>query len=88
MNKVIQLIVVFILLTFTFFMGVNYAESVKTKFGWIFESKEQEIPLPDLSDEPQPPLGSMENSEQIDNPVVEQESPNTSQDAVSAPSNK
>jgi hypothetical protein len=51
MTKVIELIVVLVLLVFAFFAGVKYSDSVKSHASWIFESKDEEIELPDLSDE-------------------------------------
>ncbi len=51
MAKVIELIVVFTLLVFAFFAGVKYSDSIKERAGWLFESKEEEVELPDLSSE-------------------------------------
>ncbi len=51
MIKTIELILVTILLIFSFFAGVKYSESVKSHASWLFESKEEEVELPDLSGE-------------------------------------
>lgn len=51
MTKTIEFIIVATLLIFAFFAGVNYSESVKNHASWLFEPKEEEIDLPDLSDE-------------------------------------
>jgi hypothetical protein len=50
MAKIIELIVVLILLVFSFLAGVKYSDSVKNHASWLFEAKE-EIELPDLSNE-------------------------------------
>lgn len=51
MIKAIELIVVLILLIFSFFAGVKYSDPVKKHASWIFETKEDDIELPDLSNE-------------------------------------
>lgn len=51
MVKVIEAIVVLTLLVFSFFIGVKYSESVKSHASWLFEGKEEEVELPDLSNE-------------------------------------
>ncbi len=51
MIKIIELIIVAILLSFSFLAGVKYADSVKSHLSWLFENKEEEIELPDLSNE-------------------------------------
>jgi hypothetical protein len=51
MVKIIELIVVLTLLIFAFFAGVEYSDSVKDHASWLFETKEEEVELPDLSDE-------------------------------------
>lgn len=58
MNKTIKLIVVTTLLTFAFFAGVKYSDSVKNHASWLFESKEEEVELPDLSNENSAEIGS------------------------------
>ena len=51
MIKSVELIVVLVLLVFAFFAGVKYSDSVKSHAGWIFENKDEDVELPDLSDE-------------------------------------
>lgn len=40
------------MLIFAFFAGVKYSDSVKNHASWLFEAKEEEVELPDLSNEP------------------------------------
>jgi hypothetical protein len=51
MIKLVELIIVVTLLIFSFLAGVKYADSVKSHVSWLFENKEDEIELPDLSNE-------------------------------------
>jgi hypothetical protein len=51
MNKIIKLIVTLTLLIFSFFIGVKYSDSIKNHASWLFEAKEEEVELPDLSKE-------------------------------------
>ena len=51
MIKIVELIIVVTLLIFSFLAGVKYADSVKRHVSWLFENKEEEIELPDLSNE-------------------------------------
>lgn len=51
MVKTIELVVVATLLIFAFFAGVKYSDSVKNHASWLFETKEEEVELPDLSNE-------------------------------------
>jgi hypothetical protein len=51
MIKIVELIIVVTLLIFSFLAGVKYADSVKSHVSWLFENKEEEIELPDLSNE-------------------------------------
>lgn len=44
-------IIAVISLTFAFLAGVKYADSVKESIGWIFEARESDVELPDLSKE-------------------------------------
>jgi hypothetical protein len=57
MVKTIELIVVITLLIFSFFAGVKYSDSVKDHASWLFETKEEEVELPDLSNEATTPEG-------------------------------
>lgn len=49
MTKLIEVIVVLALLLFSFFLGVRYSDKVKEHASWMFEAKEEEVELPDLS---------------------------------------
>jgi len=51
MNRTIKLIATATLLIFSFFAGVKYSDSVKSHASWLFENKEEEVELPDLSKE-------------------------------------
>ena len=51
MAKAAEAIVIITLLIFSFFIGVKYSESVKGHAGWLFETKEEEVELPDLANE-------------------------------------
>lgn len=51
MIKTIELIVVVTLMVFSFFVGVKYSDGVKSRAGWLFETKEDEVDLPDLTNE-------------------------------------
>jgi len=51
MIKIVELIIVATLLFFSFLAGVKYSDSVKSHLSWLFENKEEEIELPDLSNE-------------------------------------
>ncbi len=62
MTKSIEFIVVLTLLIFAFFAGVNYSDSIKNHASWLFEPKEEEIALPDLSNE---------NLQETDSPMDE-----------------
>jgi hypothetical protein len=62
MTKAIEFIVVLTLLIFAFFAGVNYSDSIKNHASWLFEPKEEEIALPDLSNE---------NLQEIESPMDE-----------------
>ena len=51
MIKLVELIIIVILLVFSFLGGVKYSDGVKSHVSWLFENKEEEIELPDLSNE-------------------------------------
>jgi hypothetical protein len=51
MIKTIELIVAIFLMIFCFFAGVKYSDGVKSHASWLFESKEDDVELPDLSSE-------------------------------------
>ncbi len=52
MANTTKIIVILTLMLFAFFAGVKYSEAVKNHAGWLFEPKEEEVELPDLSNEP------------------------------------
>ena len=81
MIKVIELIVVLALLVFSFFAGVKYSDSVKQHAGWLLESKEEEVELPDLSNE-----NAAETPAAVDESGANLENPNAAPAADSAPS--
>ncbi len=58
MTKAIEGIVIVTLLLFAFFIGVKYSESVKSHASWLFENKEDEVELPDLSNENSGEIGA------------------------------
>jgi hypothetical protein len=51
MNKVISIIVAILVVIISFIAGVKYSDGVKNHAGWLFESKEDEVELPQLEDE-------------------------------------
>ena len=69
MVKAIEVIVVLTLLVFSFFAGVKYSDSIKNHASWLFEAKEEEVELPDLSNESGAEIDATigENGENLDN---------------------
>ncbi len=67
MIKAIELIVVVTLMIFSFVVGVKYSESVKNHAGWLFETKEEEVDLPDLTNEGNPDSATVYDSGAVDN---------------------
>ncbi|NBX52899.1 MAG: hypothetical protein EBT63_04545 [Proteobacteria bacterium] len=51
MIKTVEVIVIIALLIFSFFLGVKYSDSVKSRMSWLETQDEQEVELPDLSNE-------------------------------------
>lgn len=51
MIKTVEVIVIIALIIFSFFLGVKYSESVKSRMSWLETQDEQEVELPDLSNE-------------------------------------
>lgn len=62
MVKAIEAIIVLTLLAFSFFIGVKYSETVKSHASWLFETKEEEVDLPDLSNENSGDVGTVDES--------------------------
>lgn len=50
MTKTTEAIVIIVLMIISFFIGVKYSDSVKTHMGWISETSESDIELPDLTE--------------------------------------
>ena len=51
MIKTVEVIVIIALIILSFFLGVKYSESVKSHMSWLETQDEQEVELPDLSNE-------------------------------------
>lgn len=68
-TKGLEFAILLFLLIFAFFAGVNYSESVKNHASWLFEPKEEEIELPDLSKGNHGEFGAVvdENGENLGN---------------------
>lgn len=65
-TKKLELALVLFLIIFSFFAGVSYSEAVKDHAGWLFEPKEEEVELPDLSKTSIQPVSVVdENGENI-----------------------
>lgn len=76
MTKKIELIVVLFLLTFAFFAGVSYSDAIKHHAGWLFEPKEEEVELPDLSKEGSSDATIIDDTgEAISNPASQNAAP-------------
>ena len=76
MIKSVEAIIVIILVLFSFFLGVKYSESVKNHASWLFEAKEEEeeVQLPDLSNEEQEPSDAIiDNNQNNSNPAPSEE---------------
>ncbi|NBV06181.1 MAG: hypothetical protein EBS06_02965 [Proteobacteria bacterium] len=68
MIKAIELIVVVTLMIFSFVVGVKYSESVKSHASWLFETKEEEVDLPDLTNDNSPESAPVyDNGGAVDN---------------------
>lgn len=67
MIKAIELIVVITLMVFSFVVGVKYSDSVKLRAGWLFEAKEEEVDLPDLTNENSPEAATVYDNGAVDN---------------------
>jgi hypothetical protein len=48
MVRAVEIIVIIALMVFSFFLGVKYANKVKTHLNWLQHQEEQEIDLPDV----------------------------------------
>lgn len=65
MIKVIELIIVLALLIFSFFTGVKYSDQVKERASWLFETKEEEIELPEIKDGENPTDQQLDENGQV-----------------------
>ena len=74
MIKMIEAIAILALLLFSFFVGVKYSDQVKSRASWMFENKDEEIALPDLSNE--------ENNGEIGAPTLENQDGATNNDQL------
>lgn len=61
MSKAVKIVIVTVAALLSFVAGVKYAEQVKSHASWMFESKDEEVALPDLSNEE---IDGATNSEQ------------------------
>ena len=50
-NKITELAIFSALLVVAFLAGVKYSDPIKSHASWLFEAKEEELELPDLSNE-------------------------------------
>jgi hypothetical protein len=82
MTKTIQAFAILILAIFSFFAGVTYSDSVKNHAGWLFEQKEEEVELPDLSEEV---IQENEGMIQEDQQIMNAEQPSEEVDPSTAP---
>jgi hypothetical protein len=73
-KKIEVLVVIVILSLFSFFIGVKYSDKIKGHASWLFESHEDEVELPDLSNENNAEVGAVvsEGSE-VPNSETEQD---------------
>lgn len=76
MTKSMQLVLVLALAIFSFIAGVRYSDSVKTHASWLFEGKQDEVELPDLSHEGAGDNAAVvdENGESLNNESAKQDS--------------
>lgn len=51
MSKVLELVMISVLLVSAFFFGVAYSGPVKENFSWLFETKAQEVEIPEIRKE-------------------------------------
>ena len=51
MSKAVKLVIVLAIAAVSFIVGVKSSEQVKGHASWMFESKDDEVALPDLSNE-------------------------------------
>ncbi len=67
MKKYLKYIFIFVILALIGFYFYKNSQEIKSKFNWIFESQEEEIALPDLSNEEiEENIVKIENQNKID----------------------
>ena len=82
MIKTVEVIVIIALIIFSFFLGVKYSESVKSHMSWLETQDEQEVELPDLSNESGEIGISAEEVIDPNAPALENVNPNASTNQV------
>jgi hypothetical protein len=77
MIKTAEIVVIILLIIFSFIFGVKYSDSVKKHAGWLFEAKEEEIELPDLINETAPSDSILEEPSSLEGnsqaPIINQD---------------
>jgi hypothetical protein len=66
-NKTSEILAIIILLIISFFLGVKYSDNIKNHANWLFESKEEELEMPDITNEDIDDLGSSIDENIIEN---------------------
>ena len=82
MIKTVEVIVIIALIIFSFFLGVKYSESVKSHMSWLETQDEQEVELPDLSNENSEVGISAEEVVDPNAPALDNVDPNASTNQV------
>ena len=82
MIKTVEVIVIIALIIFSFFLGVKYSESVKSHMSWLETQDEQEVELPDLSNENSEVGISAEEVVDPNAPALDNVDPSTSTNQV------
>lgn len=77
MKKAAEAVVIITLMIFSFLIGVKYADSVRSHAGWLFETKEDDVELPDLTNDGNGEINVIdENGAPAENPPA---APNSSE---------
>ena len=82
MIKTVEVIVIIALIILSFFLGVKYSESVKSHMSWLETQDEQEVELPDLSNENSEVGISAEDVVDPNAPALDNVDPNASTNQV------
>ncbi|MBU6338719.1 MAG: hypothetical protein KGQ36_01940 [Rickettsiales bacterium] len=76
MKKAAEAVVIITLMIFSFILGVKCSDSVKSHAGWLFETKEDDVELPDLTNDGNGEINVIdENGAPAENPPVAPTSP-------------